>query len=74
MKKIFSTNLFISILVFFLLLMPWNINLANSGCDEFLNKTGCKNSLIIIPKHITENSVQEEVPGVFPFDELIIKI
>ena len=74
MKKLFLTNLFTSILVFFLLLMPWNINFANSGCDPFLHKTGCRNSLIIIPNNTSKKSVQEIVPGVFPFDDLIIKI
>lgn len=74
MKKIILTNLIVFTLLVFMLLIPWNVNFANSGCDEFLNKTGCKNSLIITPKPITEKPMQQEVPSPFPFDDLIIKI
>lgn len=74
MKKLFLTDMLILILVFVLLLMPWNINLARSGCNEFLHAPVCKNSFMMLPNHISETSVPETVPAVFPFEDLIIKI
>lgn len=74
MKKLISTNLFISILFACMLLMPWNTNFAKSGCNAFSHETFCKNSIMIMPNHISEKSALEIVPGVFPFDDLIIKI
>lgn len=75
MKKLFLTNLSISIFIsLLLLLMPWNINFAKSGCDGIVHKAFCKNSLTITQSHISGNTSQEIVPGAFPFDDLIIKI
>lgn len=74
MKKLFLTIPFVSLFVFLiLLLLPWNVNFAKSECDGILQKTFCKNSLIITQKPITENTMQD-VQGMFPFDDLIIKI
>ena len=74
MKKIFLTDILILVLVLVLLLMPWNINLARSGCNEFLSRPVCNNSLIMIPNRISENSAPATAQGLFPFDDLIIKI
>lgn len=74
MKKEFLTNLFIPAILFIILLIPWNVNFANSECTGILHKAVCKNSLIITQKPIAEKSMQETIPGVFPFDDLIIKI
>jgi inhibitor of KinA sporulation pathway (predicted exonuclease) len=54
--------------------MPWNINFAKSCNNGILHKTFCKDLLTISQKHTDENTVQIIDPGVFPFDDLIIKI
>ncbi len=74
MKKIYLTNLSITGLLFILLFIPWNINFAKSDCSGILNKNVCKNSLIIIQKKFIEKSCQRIDPGVFPYDDLLIKI
>lgn len=74
MKKIFFNNQFVAFLSFLILIMTLNVNFAKSDCSKICHKAVCKNSLINKQKVISENSVQQTVPGVFPFDDLLIKI
>lgn len=72
MKKLVN-NLYVPVVLLAIMLLPWNVNFAKSECDGILQKTICKNSLIITQKPITENAMQD-VQGIFPFNDLIIKI
>lgn len=74
MKKIHLTNQTVAFLFFILVIMLWNINSAKPDCGGINQKNVCKNSLMVTQKKIAENPEQDIATGVFPFDNLLIKI
>lgn len=74
MKRLISTSVFFFVLFVDLMLLPWNVNLASSGCNGFSHKAFCNYPFTIVPNRISEKPVQQVAPGVFPFGDLIIKI
>lgn len=73
MKKLVN-NLYVPVVLLAIMLLPWNVNFAKSDCNGISSQTVCKNSLIITQKQFIQSPMQKIEPGVFPYDDLLIKI